>query len=140
MDEYPDYERFMALSCALTGFSRYDLDATGLGTDYHAQFLRNIGPEIQARLLGVVDAGDGIDDRIARDLMTVPALRDAAGRVVLLWYVGSWYQVAPFGADVVSPQSYVGGLMWQAAATHPMGATPQGYGAWALPPPVEPRA
>jgi len=39
-------------------------------------------------------------------------------------------------AQVVSPQTYRGGLVWIAAGTHPQGAHQQGFGAWALPPTV----
>jgi hypothetical protein len=132
---------FYALSSALTGFSRLDLEGTGVGDAYLEEMRSNVGRETLAALLGTWAGigrdhpGGDCDAAIQARIFGSDALRPAAQRLVMLWYVGSWYFVRPFTTRVVSSQSYIEGLMWKAIGSHPMAAKPQGYGAWALPPP-----
>jgi hypothetical protein len=133
---------FYALSCELTGFSRVELEGTGVGDVYFEQVGKNIGAETLATLFRVWsdierDCPDGEREReIAERIFDEPELRAAAERIVMLWYTGSWYYVPPFDTQVVSSETYIEGLMWKAIKSHPMAAKPQGYGAWALPPPT----
>lgn len=133
-------EAFYALSCALTGFSRVELDGTGVGGVYFEQVSAKIGAETLETLFRVWSDIEKLpEDRreieIAERIFDEPDLRAAAERIVMLWYTGSWYYVAPFDTQVVSPETYIEGLMWKAIGSHPMAAKPQGYGAWSLPPP-----
>jgi hypothetical protein len=57
-----------------------------------------------------------------------PTLGPVARDLIVLWYCGSWR------GEVVSPEAYVAGLQWVAAGAHPIGARPQGFGAWSLSP------
>jgi len=141
LDKDPFVEQFLSLSEALTGFIRFDLLATSFAEQYCQIFRNNIGSktlsdifEIWARIVSEHPAGDQADS-IASDLMGDPVVRAALQRLIMLWYTGSWYDTLPYGEEVVSPQSFVEGLMWRAMAAHPMAAKPQGYGAWALEPP-----
>jgi len=137
-----DEATFLDLSAELTGFALFDLIATGLTELYFTTAVADIGPETWRRLfdawhdiardLPPADRPAAIADRI----MAVPALADAAQRIIALWYVGSWYSVLPGGSQVVSATAYVEGLMWKAIGSHPMGAKPQGYAAWATNPPL----
>lgn len=137
-----DKEAFYALSCELTGFTLVELEGTGVGDAYFDEVCKNIGPDVLADLLRIwreverdlpdEKRGPAITDRIFGD----PALCDAAERIIMLWYTGSWYYAPPFDTQVVSAETYIEGLMWKAIKSHPMAASPQGYGAWALPPPA----
>lgn len=67
-----------------------------------------------------------------------------ARSIVLLWYLGSWYNpedlksASPSGellkADVVSAKAYTQGKVWQIAQTHPMGYSNMQFGYWAREP------
>jgi hypothetical protein len=140
MDEQVS-EAFYALSSELTGFSRVELEGTGVGDVYFEQVREKIGPETLATLLRAWrdierSSPEGQREReIADKIFDEPELRAAAQRIVMLWYTGSWYYVPPFDTQVVSSETYIEGLMWKAIKSHPMAAKAQGYGAWALPPP-----
>lgn len=136
-----DKAAFLELSSELTGFDSFDLAATGLADEYFKKVDGYIGPETLRRLF---DAWRAIErdfpagkrtEAVADRIIAVEPLREAAQRIIMLWYVGSWYLVTPGGSSVVSAESYVEGLMWKAIRSHPMAAKPQGYGAWALSPP-----
>lgn len=138
----PGIEAFYALSSELTGFSRVELQGTGVGDLYFGTVQKNIGSDTLADLFRAFRdveraAPEGEREREMGDrIFDQPALRAAAERIVLLWYTGSWYYVPPFDTQVVSADAYIEGLMWKAIGSHPMAAKPQGYGAWALPPPA----
>lgn len=135
-------EAFYALSSELTGFSIFELKTTGVGASYFKQMQGNVGAETLATLFRVwADIvrdcpGDNYEREVAERIFGADDLRPAAQRLIMLWYVGSWYYVRPFTTQVISSQSYIEGLMWKAIRSHPMAAKPQGYGAWALDPPA----
>ena len=65
-----------------------------------------------------------------------------ARSIVLLWYLGSWYEPtdlkrqASLGrtrsipSEVVSAKAYTQGLVWQIAGAHPMGYSNLQFGYW----------
>jgi hypothetical protein len=60
-----------------------------------------------------------------------------ARSIVLLWYLGSWYDPknlqdhpAPVPSEVVSAKAYTQGLVWQIAGAHPMGYSNLQFGYW----------
>lgn len=61
-----------------------------------------------------------------------------AQAILKLWYLGSWYP--PFSSNpeadqtVVSDQSYIKGLAWQAMQSHAMGHSTFTFGYWDSPP------
>lgn len=71
-----------------------------------------------------------------------------ARSIVLLWYLGSWYDPAdlkkaatspesvegPLKQTVLSPKSYTQGLVWLIAGAHPMGYSNLQFGYWSRPP------
>jgi hypothetical protein len=69
-----------------------------------------------------------------------------ARSIVLLWYLGSWYDpddlkknAAPgtrafIGSQVVSAKGYTQGLVWQIAQAHPMGYSNMQFGYWSRDP------
>jgi hypothetical protein len=135
-------EAFYALSSELTGFSIFELKATGVGDSYFGRMSSDVGAETLATLFRVWaeivrEGPHGNHEReVEERIFGADDLRPAAQRLIMLWYVGSWYYVRPFTTQVLSSQSYIEGLMWKAIRSHPMAAKPQGYGAWALDPPA----
>lgn len=73
-----------------------------------------------------------------------------ARSIVLLWYLGSWYEPADLksnatpagkpgnrafiGSQVVSAKAYTQGLVWQIAQAHPMGYSNLQFGYWSRDP------
>lgn len=74
-----------------------------------------------------------------------------ARSIVLLWYLGSWYEPADLksnvtppgdqagkrafiGSQVVSAKAYTQGLIWQIAQAHPMGYSNLQFGYWSRDP------
>ena len=60
-----------------------------------------------------------------------------ARSIVLLWYLGSWYDPKdlqtnppPVPSEVVSAKAYTQGLVWQIAGAHPMGYSNMQFGYW----------
>jgi hypothetical protein len=62
-----------------------------------------------------------------------------ARSIVLLWYLGSWYEPADLKKkaakpQVVSPDAYTQGLVWRIAGAHPMGYSNLQFGYWSRDP------
>lgn len=62
-----------------------------------------------------------------------------ARSIVLLWYLGSWYEPADLKkkaakSQVVSPDAYTQGLVWRIAGAHPMGYSNLQFGYWSRDP------
>ncbi len=127
---------FLRVSARLTGWSPFDLRATGMLDDYLAAVDARLSPGPLDDLLAA--AAD--DDAIMDDARLGPLARS----LILLWYTGAWTAPAGMPADlqpgpgVISASAYRAGLMWRAAGAHPAGAEQQGFGAWALQPEVAP--
>lgn len=133
---------FYEFSSELTGFDRFDLDAAGQGEAYLKDVRANADADMLESLFqiwAIIEAEVPKEKRaaaIAERIMAVDGLRELAQGILLLWYTGSWYDVATGASSVLSGNSYVEGLMWKAIGSHPMAAKPQGYAAWTLPPPA----
>jgi hypothetical protein len=146
----PGFDAFLGLSAALTGFSVFELQGTGVGGQYLAT-LRRIVPSATRDLLAAWRAieqappAEGVDQAVRARILDDPRLGPVARNVITLWYTGSWAQMpdawryanGASRADVahmVSALAYQESLVWKAAGTHPMGANEPGFGTWALPP------
>jgi len=69
-----------------------------------------------------------------------------ARSIVLLWYLGSWYEPRDLEAnaspgtrhaissEVVSAKAYTQGLVWEIAGAHPMGYSNLQFGYWSRDP------
>jgi hypothetical protein len=68
-----------------------------------------------------------------------------ARSIVLMWYLGAWYEPAELKAlrkdptrvpkfDVVSPKAYTQAWAWRVAQAHPMGFSEMQFGYWTRPP------
>ncbi|WP_207460056.1 hypothetical protein [Azospirillum sp. SYSU D00513] len=147
-------ERFLAFSAEVTAFTVFELQGTGQAEAY----LKTIGDVVGAALLdeiltvhGKQMSTTGDEGRPARnaylrrEIFGSEKLGPIARNIVKLWYSGVWYELptawtenyGPAPKDVtfvVSPASYVEGLLWTAIGAHPAGAKAPGYGSWAAAP------
>lgn len=144
MDSQTRQALFLAISVRLTGFEAVELEGTGMTQTYFDTLSNNTAPDVlalffedAAAILALQD-DDAIDAAIRSRLMPDSSYDATAKALILMWYTGEWYTGIGESANVASTQidgpSYVQGLMWEAAETHPPGAKQPGYGSWAEPP------
>ncbi len=153
-DMQNDRDAFTAISAVLTGYSKAELHATGCGEDYWHQF-RQVTPEPILREF--LSHAVALEKTFAKDLeagasevrriyLSSDRLGPLARSLIQLWYLGQWvplsqdwcrkYGVSRFNVSkIISTRAYKEGLVWDAIGAHPVGAKPQGYGAWAMEPP-----
>ncbi|MCB9231799.1 MAG: hypothetical protein H6581_09050 [Bacteroidia bacterium] len=155
MEKQEQRKWFLRLSEALTGYGQFQLEGTGNVDDFLATLEEIVKPDITNRLLLEFSKlwendkdGNTLEAGIRNHLMTDPLLGPVARNLIKLWYLGSWYQLPAlwrenFGSHagdydhVISPRSYVEGLVWDAIKAHPQGAKQPGFGTWAFPPEVD---
>jgi hypothetical protein len=142
-------ETFARMSAALTGFTpetiRPPLDPVNLSASYY-EFVNSRATESLALLLAAFRDNEHLPpQQIAELLLETKASgpgspsAQLAQSIVRMWYLGSWYTPGPAATlvQVISRQGYIGGLVWKAAQTHPMGYSEFTFGYWAkLPPPL----
>ena len=151
---------FVDLSAALTGIARGKLapnvDPIDIKTAYfrrasdpkHAaafatllQLTRAANLQIDPNKVMAQDKVDALTARIeARD-----DTKFLARSIVLMWYLGAWYEpddlkkltVDPKAfvpQTVISPKAYTQGWLWRVAQAHPMGYSDMQFGYWTRPP------
>ena len=94
------------------------------------QFVKDNPKSSQSDIIAFVNAGN--DD-----------IKFLARSIVLLWYLGSWYEPKDLktqataanpdrinSSEVLSPKAYTQGLVWQIAGAHPMGYSNLQFGYW----------
>lgn len=122
---------FLEVSALLTGFSKTELKATGMLETYYNTIQKNMDKQdidyffLDVHALLNDKSKKNIEAVLASQFMAASAYNGLAKNIIILWYTGNW------GNDVVSSASYIQGLMWNAAHTHPPGAKQPGYGSWA---------
>jgi len=145
--------RFLDFSAEVTAFSVFELQGTGQAAPYLSAVVGVLGEDIVGDLLdtysrAVTGAGDDPAARarlLYRDVFSSETLGPVARNIIKLWYVGTWFELPAewresYGARendvtfVVSPGSYMEGLLWPAVGANPPGAKAPGYGSWASPP------
>ena len=156
----PDFlDPFLLLSEQLTGFTRVELEGTGMTHTYYDKVRSIVQTEVFGGMLLEVEKihrdGAAVSDpayaemEFAKRIMDSPAYGPIAINLNLLWYTGQWNPLpqtwrneygtsAKDQAEILSPESYREGLMWKAIGAHPMGAKQQGYGSWSRVPPTPP--
>lgn len=130
-NSYP--ELFLAISSALTGFSITELEATGMAETYYQTVLANVAPQniklFLEKAFEILNdkhlTQQAVEEAIATHLMPDICYGGLAKNIIMLWYTGDWAGVT------VSAATYIQGLMWPAAHTHPAGAKQPGFGSWA---------
>lgn len=134
LDDYY-FDVFMSISEALTGFSVNELQSTGLAETYYTHILRNLQAatfvEFLATSKNLFENSNNkaqLKEAIGLKIMKDPKLKDIAGKVITIWYLGTWE-----GA-YVNDLSYKEGLVWNLMHAHPPGAKQPGYKSWAVKP------
>lgn len=129
-------EDFVELSIYLTGFNRFELFSTGMVLTYYNWVRKHHETEFLSLLEGFTATSHGdttqLQAVIKPDGKTLSLL---VRSIIKLWYMGQWYDPCDLTkTEILSPESYQQGLVWNAINAHPQGAKQQGYGAWAVPP------
>ena len=132
--------QFLSFSAAVTGFSVFDLQGTGVAQTYWETVQQNVSKEQLSALLltwqsieAESKGNPAVTERLLRQrVFSVDGLGNLARKIVKMWYSGNWY--GPTGTSVISAQTYVEGLLWPAMNTHPKGAKQPGFGTWHEPP------
>jgi hypothetical protein len=138
-----EIETFLEISASLTGFNKAELEGTGMQEDYFQIVMDRPRPVSDpstptnaelflAESAQIIKESKGdeskLNEAIATRLMPDASYNGLAKKIITMWYNSTW------GSDVISPASYVQGLIWEAAQAHPPGAKQPGYGSWAIPP------
>lgn len=134
IDDY-FFDVFISISEALTGFSEDELLSTGLSQVYYEAILKSLEAATFAEFLNISKeilessySENQLNDTITSKLIATPDMNDIAGKVITLWYLGTW------DGAYVSPTSYTEGLVWKAMGSHPPGAKQPGFKSWSIPP------
>lgn len=130
MDQNSKPELFIRISALLTGFNETELKATGMSESYYNTILQYTDKESIEYFFKDLETifrlkNIDIEAEITKHFMPESSYNGLAKKIIILWYTGNW------GENVVSSASYIQGLMWNAAHTHPPGAKQPGYGSWA---------
>jgi hypothetical protein len=158
-----DMVAFLLLSEALTGVNRQTLapefsaDANEIlnsdpGVDpinvkdaYFDWMKTHAAPSSFAKLLEIAkDSRKSTGDIIAKVNASDDDTKFLARSIVLLWYLGSWYEPdalkkaaaapdsvhGPIKQKVLSAKTYTQGLVWQIVGAHPMGYSNLQFGHW----------
>ncbi len=130
-----DYDDFLEFSVALTGFSRLDLEGTGVGREYLKKASQEAGESTVGSLATAwreVALSANPNEEMRRRVLSDETLGPLARQIIKMWYLGVW-QVGDNGVPV-SAEAYTQGLVWDAIGAHPMAAKQQGFASWFFPP------
>ena len=104
---------------------------------------------ILRRLLQITKDSLKSSDRsqaIIEKVQAAPDTKYLARSIVLMWYLGAWYDPnhllelvehpssSPAKFEVISPKAYTQGWVWRVAQAHPMGFSEMQFGYWSRPP------
>jgi hypothetical protein len=162
-----DMVAFLLLSDALTGVDRQTLapefsadaneilnsdpgvDPINVKNAYFEWINTHAAPSSFAKLLQIAkDSRKSSAGIIAKVSASDDDTKFLARSIVLLWYLGSWYDPAdlkkfhdspqllrgPIPSEVVGAKAYTQGLVWQIAGAHPMGYSNLQFGYWSRDP------
>ncbi len=127
---------FLDISVFLTGFNKMELLGTGMLETYFnvVMNMNNVASvesflaESEKILIKNQGNEEKINNEILHKLMPDSLYNGLAKNIITMWYMGNWMNT------VISPQSYVQGLIWGVAETHPPGAKQPGYASWSTAP------
>ena len=139
---------FLALSVELTGFTRSQLEGTGMARRYLEALTGVVAPPVCFELVA--------SNNSAKSVMASRFLAPLARNVIRMWYLGQWKALPPEWPEtlptalkqkqekfkrtandtdhVISAEAYREGLVWRTLGAHPMGAKQPGFGTWQWPP------
>lgn len=157
-DPNTDMLEFLVLSEALTGVNRLTLapelsgsnpgfDPINIKDAYFTWINGHAAPSTFRNLLQIAkDNSASPINIIAKVNGSDDETKFLARSIVLLWYLGSWYDPADLKANaapgrrhavsskVISAKAYTQGLVWLIAGTHPMGYSNLQFGYWSRDP------
>jgi hypothetical protein len=158
-----DMVAFVLLSSALTGITEtklapgFDLAKSEPGSDpvdvkqEYFNWVNKRRPAVLRRLLQIAadsqklpaaDRAQAIIDKV----QATPDTKYLARSIVLMWYLGAWYDPdhlralverpnpPPAKFEVISPKAYTQGWALRVAQAHPMGFSEMQFGYWSRPP------
>ena len=158
-----DMVAFVMLSAALTGITEtklapgFDLAKSEPGSDpvdvkqEYFNWVNKRRPAVLRRLLQIAadsqklpaaDRAQAIIDKV----QATPDMKYLARSIVLMWYLGAWYDPdhlralverpnpPPAKFEVISPKAYAQGWALRVAQAHPMGFSEMQFGYWSRPP------
>jgi len=158
-----DMVSFVLLSAALTGIAElklapgFDLAKSEPGADpvnvkqeyfdwvnkrRPAAFKRLLQIAADSQKLPAADRAQAIIDKV----QATPDTKYLARSIVLMWYLGAWYDPdnlralverpdpPPAKFEVISPKAYTQGWALRVAQAHPMGFSEMQFGYWSRPP------
>ena len=146
----PDMMAFLLLSAALTGVDKLILapelsgsdpgtDPINIKNDYFKWIVAKDKTSSFAAMLAFAkkNPAPSAEDMIKFVSTSNNDIKFLARSIVLLWYLGSWYEPKdlqvkppPVPSEVVSAKAYTQGLVWQIAGAHPMGYSNMQFGYW----------
>ncbi|MBS0422339.1 MAG: hypothetical protein JSR66_31830 [Proteobacteria bacterium] len=162
-----DMMAFLLLSEALTGVDKQILapefskgtgdildadpgiDPINVKSTYFKWLAAHAAPASFAKVLQIAKDNRTAPDKIIAAVTAGDDDTKFLGRsIVLLWYLGSWYDPAdlkrfatapapvpgPIPSQVVSAKAYTQGLAWQVVGAHPMGYSNLQFGYWSREP------
>jgi hypothetical protein len=154
----PEMVAFLLLSEALTGVNRTTLapeltedkndilnsdpgvDPINIKDAYFDRFQRDDLKSSFDTLLKIAkDNRQSLANIIPQVNSSPDDVKFLARSIVLLWYLGSFYEPADLKKQVasqrvLSPKAYTQGLVWQIAGAHPMGYSNLQFGYWSRDP------
>jgi hypothetical protein len=146
----PDMMAFLLLSEALTGVDKLILAPELVGSDpgtdpiniKNEYFRWIVAKDKTSSFAAMLALAKKNPAPAAQDIIKFVStsnndIKFLARSIVLLWYLGSWYEPKdlqakppPIPSEVVSAKAYTQGLVWQIAGAHPMGYSNMQFGYW----------
>jgi hypothetical protein len=137
---------FVALSAALTGVMAAKLapaaDPIDIKRDYF-KWVSESRPAAFEKLLNIVRDNRNAPAQAIIEVQADPESKFLARSIVLMWYLGAWYdpddlkmlaEPPPSPREVshkvISAKAYSQGWVWRVAQAHPMGSSDMQFGYW----------
>ena len=146
-----DMVAFVNLSAALTGISAQKLapatDPLELKQEYFKWLVDHRSAQFTT-ILQIAKTNVASSQAIIDKSQSTPDTRFLARSIVMMWYLGAWYDpddlkglVDSRSGDpgfiphtVISPKAYTQGWLWRVIQAHPMGYSDMQFGYWTRPP------
>ena len=142
-----DMSDFVRLSEALTGIMAGKLAPAADPIDIKRDYFKLVSEKRPAafdKLLNIVrDNRNAPAQAIIDNVQSDPDSKFLARSIVLMWYLGAWYDpddlkmlaeppASPpeVSHRVISAKAYTQGWVWRVAQTHPMGSSDMQFGYW----------
>lgn len=154
MNESAQIDFFYRLSSVLTGFNLVKLYGTGQGDFYFKTLKEILGENFVSEMLNVYELvaknvshkeNTTLGAAVQSEMLEHKEWGPVCKNIIKMWYMGNWYQLPEdwrirnvFSVldqtKVLSANSYIEGLVWEAMGQHPKSAKQPGFGTWAFPP------